>query len=270
MTINTGTTILDKIVKQKLNEIAEAKSRVSVSKLEQQKAFQRECYSLKDFMLSPERTGIIAEFKRVSPSKGIINDKVSVTEVTQGYASAGASALSVLTDSNFFGGSVDDLLKARAANVIPVLRKEFILDEYQIIEAKAIGADIILLIAAILSPKQVQSFSDIAKDLGLNVLLEVHNKEELDHSLCDGLDAVGVNNRNLADFSVSLQHSYDLVDLIPEKFLKVSESGISNPKTIHELKQAGFNGFLIGENFMKEENPGKAMEAFVEEIKKIK
>jgi indole-3-glycerol phosphate synthase len=266
MTIHTGATILDKIVKQKLVEIADAKASVSISKLQESELFKRECYSLRDFILSPERTGIIAEFKRASPSKGIINDRVSAATVTQGYSAAGASALSVLTDSQFFGGRVQDLLEVRSANSIPVLRKEFILDEYQIIEAKAIGADIILLIAAILSPAEVFKLSKFAKNLGLNVLLEVHNQEELERSICDDLDAIGVNNRNLADFSVSLKHSYDLAGQIPDSFLKISESGISNPKTIHELKQAGFNGFLIGENFMKEEDPGKAMQQFVTEL----
>ncbi|HEX8376975.1 MAG TPA: indole-3-glycerol phosphate synthase TrpC [Pedobacter sp.] len=266
MTINTGTTILDKIVKQKLVEIANAKATVSVSQLEERELFKRECYGLRDFILSPERTGIIAEFKRASPSKGIINDRVSAATVTHGYAAAGASALSVLTDSQFFGGRIADLVEARSANVIPVLRKEFILDEHQIIEAKSIGADIILLIAAILSPDDILKFSKLAKNLGLNVLLEVHNQAELERSICDDLDAIGVNNRNLADFSVSLQHSYDLVNQIPDKFLKISESGISNPKTINELKKAGFNGFLIGENFMKEEDPGKAMQQFVTEM----
>ncbi|MBC8053571.1 MAG: indole-3-glycerol phosphate synthase TrpC [Sphingobacteriaceae bacterium] len=269
MTAGTGT-ILDKIVGHKLKEIAEAKARVSISRFEEEDSFHRECYSLREFILDPERTGIIAEFKRASPSKGIINNKVSAAEVTSGYAEAGASALSVLTDSHFFGGRINDLIQARQANQIPVLRKEFILDEYQIIEAKAIGADVILLIAAILSPETIARFAKLAKDLDLSVLLEVHNKEELDRSLCDDLDAVGVNNRNLADFSVSLQHSFDLVNLIPDNFLKVSESGISNPQTINELQNAGFNGFLIGENFMKEDNPGRAMKDFVAQIKALK
>ncbi|MEJ6980963.1 indole-3-glycerol phosphate synthase TrpC [Pedobacter sp. P351] len=266
MTTSTGSTILDKIVKHKLQEISEARSRVSISRLEEDELFHRECYSLREFILSPERTGIIAEFKRASPSKGIINNKVNAGTVTKAYAEAGASALSVLTDSQFFGGRISDLLQARHANTIPVLRKEFILDEYQIIEAKAIGADVILLIAAILEPKTIEKFARLAKNLGLSVLLEVHNQQELEQSLCDDLDAVGVNNRNLADFSVSLQHSYDLVDQIPDKFLKISESGISNPATIYELKKAGFNGFLIGENFMKEEDPGKAMKEFVKQL----
>ncbi len=257
-------TILDKIVEQKLREIEDAKAKTSTADLEKTDLFKRDCYSLKNFILDPERTGIIAEFKRRSPSKGLINGKVEVAAVTQGYAAAGASALSVLTDTSFFGGAMEDLVAARQANNLPVLRKEFILNEYQIIEAKAFGADIILLIAAILKPQEILNFAALAKSLGLSVLLEVHNLQELERSLCDNLDAVGVNNRNLADFSVTLQHSYDLVHQIPDQFLKISESGISNPKTINELKQAGFNGFLIGENFMKTEDPGKAMKEFVE------
>ncbi|HCN85308.1 MAG TPA: indole-3-glycerol phosphate synthase TrpC [Sphingobacteriaceae bacterium] len=260
-------TILDKIVVKKKEEIEAARSKVSISKLEESTLFDRNCYSLKDFLLDPSRTGIIAEFKRASPSKGVINNNADVAAVTRGYANAGASALSVLTDESFFGGSVDDLIGARKANQIPVLRKEFILDEYQIIEAKALGTDIILLIAAILRPEEISKLARLVKELGMNVLLEVHNREELDRSLCDDLDAVGVNNRNLADFSVSVQHSHDLVQHIPDQFLKISESGISNVKTIKELKEAGFNGFLIGENFMKEDNPALAMQEFVNELK---
>ncbi len=258
--------ILDEIVLNKQQEIREARLAVPVTRLEESGFFERPCYSLRDFMLAPERTGIIAEFKRASPSKGSINKTADVSAVTKHYADAGASALSVLTDRKFFGGSIRDLTEARSVNAIPILRKEFILDEYQIIEAKAIGADIILLIAAILTPRAIARFARFAKSLGLNVLLEVHNLQELEESLCDDIDAVGVNNRNLVDFTVSVGHSYNLVDKIPGTFLKVSESGISDPQTISELKKAGFNGFLIGENFMKEEDPGKAMKDFVLQI----
>lgn len=258
--------ILDKIVAKKLQEIEISKNTVSIETLKQSVYFNRECYSFRKFLLDENRTGIIAEFKRQSPSKGIINNKVAVAEVTNGYVSAGASALSVLTDESFFGGNKQDLIDARQANEIPILRKDFMLDEYQIIEAKALGADIILLIASILSPQKIKVFAKLAKSLGLNVLLEVHNQAELENSLCDELDAVGVNNRNLGNFAVSVQHSYDLVNLIPNQFLKISESGISDSITIVELKKAGFDGFLVGENFMKEENPGKAMSEFVKQI----
>lgn len=258
--------ILDKIVVKKWQEIGIAKADISIKSLEESEFFSRSCYSMREFILNPSFTGIIAEFKRKSPSKGIINDRNTVEEVTNGYVAAGASALSVLTDEGFFGGHKNDLMAARKSNDIPILRKDFMLDEFQIIEAKSLGADIILLIAAILSPAEVQKLARCAKGLGLNVLLEVHNLEELNRSLCDELDAVGVNNRNLGNFSVSVQHSYDLAEHIPSQFLKISESGISDPKTIRDLKKAGFDGFLIGENFMKEANPGEAMKLFVSEI----
>ena len=258
--------ILEKIVAKKRQEVQLARSRTSIIRLEESEIFFRECYSFREFILNPALSGIIAEFKRESPSKGVINDKISVKHVTNAYVAAGASALSVLTDRSFFGGRKQDLIEARKANRIPVLRKDFMLDEYQIIEAKAIGADIILLIAAILSPQEIQKLAKLAKMLGMNVLLEVHNREELDRSICDELDAVGVNNRNLSDFSVSIQRSFDLADHIPDQFLKISESGISKPETIIELKEAGFNGFLIGENFMKEADPGLAMRDFVSKL----
>ena len=258
--------ILDKIVDKKKLEIISAKADVKISILERSDYFARECYSLRDFILSDDLTGIIAEFKRVSPSKGIINDRVSVAEVTSGYVSAGASALSVLTDESFFGGKKEDLLEARKLNQIPILRKDFMLEEYQVLEAKAWGADIILLIASILTPSQIQNLAKFAKSLNLNVLLEVHNLEELERSLCNELDAVGVNNRNLGTFQVTVEHSYNLLSKIPDQFLKISESGLSDPKTVADLKKAGFNGFLIGENFMKEADPGRAMKEFVRQI----
>ena len=165
------------------------------------------------------------------------------------YNAAGASALSVLTDSDFFGGKADDLIAARSVNHIPILRKDFIIDEYQILEAKAWGADLILLIASILTPQQIVAYGKFAQGLGLSVLLEVHNLEELERSICPNLDAVGVNNRNLGDFTVNIQTSFDLVDKIPNEFLKISESAIDNPEVIKELKAVGYHGFLIGEKF---------------------
>ncbi|QPH37732.1 indole-3-glycerol phosphate synthase TrpC [Pedobacter endophyticus] len=258
--------ILDKIVLRKKEEVAHAKQLISIHDLQTTRHFDRTPLSFKEFLLANDRTGIIAEFKRRSPSKGLINGVADVAEVTQAYNAAGASALSVLTDVDFFGGKTDDLLAARAANNIPILRKDFMIDEYQILEAKAWGADIILLIAAILSPKQISDFGKFAQDLGLSVLLEVHNEEELERSISPHLDAIGVNNRNLADFTVDIQTSFDLVNKIPDEFLKISESAISDPQTIRALKGAGFNGFLIGENFMKTDNPGLAINEFVGQI----
>ncbi|MGJ1432255.1 indole-3-glycerol phosphate synthase TrpC [Sphingobacterium spiritivorum] len=259
-------TILDKIVERKKTEVAEAKTKVPLEKLENYPLFGRSCYVLRDSILHPERTGIIAEYKRASPSKGLINGISSVTEVVSGYQAAGASAISVLTDTDFFKGTLDDLTEARKALTIPLLRKEFIVDKYQIAEAKAYGADIILLIAACLTAEEILDLSTYAKQLGLNVLLEVHNEEELNRSIFDTIDAIGVNNRNLKDFSVSLDHSYDLVNKIPSQYIKVSESGISDPETIKKLKEAGFQAFLIGENFMKTENPSLAIANFVKEL----
>jgi len=258
--------ILDKIVINKKNEVEADKQKTSIAQLEQYALFGRETYSFREFLLDPQRTGIIAEFKRRSPSKGIINDQVKVSEVTKAYATAGASALSVLTDHDFFMGNKGDLGQARAVNQIPILRKDFMIDEYQIIEAKALGADIILLIAAILTPQEIKSMSALAKSLGLNVLLEVHNLDELQRSIDPNLDAIGVNNRNLADFTVSVETSFKLCEHIPAEFLKISESAISNVDTIKQLRVAGFNGFLIGENFMKEADPGKAMAEFVKGV----
>ncbi|WP_353196415.1 indole-3-glycerol phosphate synthase TrpC [Parapedobacter defluvii] len=256
-------TILDKIIVKKKVEVEQAKVISTIANLEAMPLFERSCLSLHDSIHHTERNGIIAEYKRASPSKGIINDRSSVAEVVVGYEAAGASAVSVLTDREFFGGSLNDLVAARAELHIPLLRKEFIIDAYQLVEAKAHGADIILLIAAVLDSKQVQALSEFAQSLGLNVLLEVHNREELERSMVDSVDAIGVNNRNLKDFSVSLDHSLELVDLIPDRFIKVSESGISDPETIRQLRQAGFQGFLIGENFMKTGDPAQAIREFV-------
>ena len=257
--------ILERIVNYKKKEVASANLLIPRSELEQMISFDRTNLKMTEFLMDPERTGIIAEFKRKSPSKGIINDQVSVEEVTQGYANNGASALSVLTDFHFFGGSIEDLMSARKVNQIPILRKEFIIDEYQIYEAKAIGADAILLIAAILEKKQAKKFAKIAKELGLQVLMEFHDESELD-LLNEHLDMVGVNNRNLKTFIVDLKHSVKLAEKIPGQFIKISESGIASPDDIIFLKQHGFKGFLIGENFMKTENPGKSFTSFVESL----
>jgi indole-3-glycerol phosphate synthase len=258
--------ILDQIVLRKREEVEQARKLVSIKELEEGPYFHRTPYSLKEFMLAADRTGIIAEFKRRSPSKGVINDHSTVVEVTNAYAAAGVSAISVLTDIDFFGGHPNDLLEARAANTVPLLRKDFMIDAYQIVEAKALGADIILLIAAILTPEEIDTFAKLAKSLGLSVLLEVHNLEELQRSINPNVDAIGVNNRNLADFSVNIQTSFDLAVEIPDGFLKVSESAISDPNTIKLLKKAGFDGFLIGENFMKTVDPGAAIRQFTEEL----
>lgn len=260
-------TILDKIVAEKRKEVNSNKERFPPNSLESTDFFKRECFSMKDFIRRPELSGIIAEVKRKSPSKGIINDDFSVGQVSKGYVNAGASGLSILTDRDFFGGSNEDLLCARKINSCPILRKDFIIDEYQIIEAKSIGADVILLIAACLSSDELRNFAACAKSLGLEVLMEIHNELELDKTLNEHLDIVGVNNRNLKTFKTSLDTSYDLVDKIPNEFLKISESGLQFPETLIDLGKAGFEGFLMGENFMKHENPDLACQDFIMQLR---
>ncbi|GHC60402.1 indole-3-glycerol phosphate synthase TrpC [Ulvibacter litoralis] len=257
--------ILDQITAQKTKEVSAKKEAFPIKSLELSTLFERETVSLAT-ALRTAPIGIIAEHKRRSPSKSVINDKVLVQDVAVGYEKAGVSGMSVLTDTPFFGGSLDDLLVARKATSFPILRKEFIIDPYQIYEAKAYGADAILLIAAILDAHEIKLFSSIAKNLQLDVLLEVHNQEELEKSLFPTIDMIGVNNRNLKTFEVSLETSKSLSKLIPSEFVKVSESGISSIENIKALKEYGFQGFLIGENFMKTENPGASALQFMKQL----
>lgn len=254
--------ILKEIVAYKKTEVARQKTLMRADQLEKFGFFSEPSLSLKASI--KDRTGIITEFKRRSPSKGIINDTADVFETTRAYTDGGASGLSVLTDSKFFGGSTDDLIKARI-NRIPILRKDFIIDEYQVIEAKAIGADVILLIAACLSPQEVKELAAKTKQLGMEVLLEIHDEEELDH-ICDEVDLVGVNNRNLKTFTVDLEQSIRLAEKIGNAKLRIAESGISSPEDLKYLQQHGFDGFLIGERFMKEANPGNAFKKFVDQL----
>ena len=256
--------ILDRIVKDKKHEVAAKKEGLPLSFLMRSPMLERTCFSMSKSIL--EGSGIIAEFKRRSPSKQVINHKDSVIEVVQAYEKAGASAISVLTDTKYFGGSLDDLIQARQHLRIPLLRKEFIIDSYQIYEAKAFGADAILLIAAILDPMELLSFSVLAHKLGLEVLLEVHNEAELKASNLDHVDMIGVNNRNLKTFEVSLDTSKQLAPMIAKGKVKISESGISNIEAIHSLKAYGYKGFLIGENFMKTEEPGAAAVQFINSL----
>lgn len=259
--------ILDQIIADKKVEVEQRKSLYPVKLLEQSTYFSGKAVSLKKYIRREDKVGIIAEFKRQSPSKGIINSSAKVEKTTIGYMQAGASGLSVLTDSKYFGGKNEDLITARSFNFCPILRKDFIVDEYQIIEAKSIGADVILLIAAALTPEQVKSLGAFAQSLGLEVLLEVHNKEELESSLNPHIDLLGVNNRNLSTFETSIQTSKDLAELIPNDFVKVSESGINDPAVVVDLMNHGFEGFLIGEYFMQKGSPEKACRDFVKQIK---
>jgi indole-3-glycerol phosphate synthase len=261
--------ILEQIAAYKQKEVADRKSTVPAKLLERSIFFETKPVSFKKYLLREDLSGIIAEFKRKSPSLGMINPHASVERTTIGYMQAGAAALSVLTDQPFFGGKSEDLTMARKFNFCPILRKDFIIDEYQIIEAKSIGADVILLIAGILQTKQLNSLAEFARSLGLEILLEVHDREELERTMSERVDAIGVNNRNLKDFSVSVDTSKDLAHLIPDSFIKVSESGISQPQTIIDLKEYGYRGFLMGEAFMKTSRPEKACAAFIQELKQL-
>lgn len=262
--------ILDKIVARKKEELAERKAHTPVKKLEAGRYFNRKPYSLSQALLV-DSPGIIAEFKRKSPSKGMINAEADVKETTTGYVKAGAAALSVLTDTDFFNGSDKNLQIARQYNECPVLRKDFTIDEYQITEAKSIGADAILLIAAILSPAQVLKLASHARSLELEVLLEVHDAEELQQTalneqIAEHINVVGVNNRNLKTFDVSIDTSIELAAMMPEGMVKISESGISNPNNITKLMAHGYQGFLIGETFMKQPNPAAACGEFIKAL----
>jgi indole-3-glycerol phosphate synthase len=258
-------TILDKILADKFIEVAERKLSVSIKDLEKSPAFSRNCLSMKQSLLSSE-TGIISEFKRKSPSLGWIHENADVMKVTSGYSGAGASGISILTDLPYFGGTSGDIVVARPTISCPVLRKDFVIDEYQLYEAKSMGADVILLIAAALTGKQTFELARKAHELGLEVLLEVHNADEIRHAN-DFTDMLGVNNRNLKTFEQNIQVSFELAALIPDHFVKVSESGISKVDTIKQLRKVGYKGFLMGENFMKETDPAKALALFIKALK---
>ncbi|MBK9938717.1 MAG: indole-3-glycerol phosphate synthase TrpC [Chitinophagaceae bacterium] len=259
--------ILETIVAAKRKEVEKFKPMSSIERFERDGFFwQISNRSLVQSLLLPGSTGIIAEFKRKSPSKGWFKTKeLEVEPVVTAYNKS-AAGISVLTDDEFFGGDLDDLIQTKVITDIPVLRKDFIIDKWQIAEAKAFGADVILLIAACLSPTEVKELAAYTKSIGLESILEIHNEEELDH-ICDEVDMVGVNNRNLKTFEVNIHTSLQLVSKIPSGKPAIAESGISSIDAIVTLRNAGFKGFLIGENFMKEEHPGKAFENFITELK---
>lgn len=261
--------ILEKIIAHKKEEVANRKKLYPVQLLEQSPYFHTPVVSMKKYLLREDKNGIIAEFKRRSPSKGNINPYATVESVSIGYMQAGASGLSILTDEHFFGGRSEDLTVARKYNFCPILRKDFVIDEYQLIEAKSIGADTVLLIAECLEKDQLQQLANKAKSLGLEVLMEIHSLGQL-AKLCDSVTIVGVNNRNLETFDVNINTSLELATAIPAEFIKISESGISNPESILELREAGYNGFLIGETFMKTADPARACLDFIESVEALK
>lgn len=256
--------ILNTIIAKKEIEVENLKRTKSISELENGPFFKNEVIDFKKYLLRDDKTGIIAEFKRRSPSKGVINNTSTITEVTTAYTKYGASGVSILTDEEFFGGTINDLLEA-TINEVPLLRKDFIIDEYQLLESKAFGAEVILLIAACLGKDDVKHLASFAKKIGLNVLLEVHNEQELEH-ICEDVDVVGINNRDLKTFTVDINRSMELSKKIPADKIKISESGIDDTAAIRLLREHGFRGFLMGEKFMKEKDPGNAFKNFAEEL----
>lgn len=261
--------ILNEIIDHKRSEIAERKELHPVKLLEKSIYFPSSPVSLRAYLQRPDKIGVIAEIKRRSPSKGDITTYISVEQLSLGYMQAGASGLSILTDTKFFGGKNEDLTVGRKFNFCPILRKDFMVDPYQVIEAKSIGADVILLIAAAISPQLTKELAALAKSLGMEVLLEVHNGQEIETHLCEGIDLLGVNNRDLTTFKVSTAVSEELVDKIPSHLIKITESGISDAETILRLKKLGYQGFLIGETFMKTPKPEAACRKLIEQVEAL-
>lgn len=264
------TAILEKILSAKRQEVEERKKLYPTALLEKSAFFQTRSVSLKSYLERSDLVGIIAEIKRRSPSAGALNEYIDVAKLSVGYMQAGASALSVLTDTQFFGGANEDLSTARRNNFCPILRKDFIIDPYQLVEAKAIGADVVLLIAAALPPKENAELAKQAKDLGMEVLFEVHSEEELHDEVFGHIDVVGVNNRDLKTFAVSLDTSFSLIEKLPSHTAAISESGLSDPADLVRLKEAGFSGFLIGERFMRHPQPEEACRRFIEEVEECR
>ena len=255
--------ILETIIADKRRELLQVKQKTSTDKLEREPMFRRPTISLRDGLAGSSRGGIIAEFKRKSPSRGIINENADPVKISKGYVQAGATGLSVLTDTRYFGGSREDLVRVREANQHPILRKDFMIDEYQVLEARAWGADVILLIAAVLEKDMVRRLSEVAHSLGLEVLLEIHEESDLE-VLTDNIDMVGVNNRDLKRMHTDVNTSLLLSEKIPADLIKISESGISDPGTILTLKEYGYRGFLIGEYFMQHPDPSNACRELIE------
>lgn len=260
---------LTEIINHKKREVETRKELYPVRLLEQSIFFPTKSLSLKHYIKREDKSGIIAEIKRKSPSKGDINPYVSVERTSIGYMQAGASALSILTDKEFFGGSNDDLVMARRFNFCPILRKEFVIDEYQIVESKSIGADAILLITAVLNENELLTLTQFAHSLQLEVLIEIHDESELDRCVKAGSDLVGVNNRNLRTFEVDLNQSIRLAEKLPNDAVKIAESGIDSAATAAYLRQNGFDGFLIGERFMKTARPEIAAGEFIKELNRL-
>lgn len=254
-------TILDQIVADKRLEVAARREAVSTDHLKSMAQGLPKGLSLKNALMA-SKTGIISEFKRKSPSKGYIHAGADVASVVSAYQSGGCTGVSVLTDFPYFGGTISDFRNARQVLDCPMLRKDFMIDPYQIYESRLLGADVILLIASALTMDEAYDLGELAHELGMEVLLEVHNEAELDY-ISRFTDMVGVNNRNLSTFVTDVQVSFDLADKIPSQFVKISESGLSDPAVVKSLREAGYQGFLMGENFMKHGNPGAELSSFI-------
>ena len=265
MTLLTTGTVLDQIAARTRKDVEDRKGLYPEKLLEQSIHFSAPTVSLSHYIQRPDKSGVIAEFKRKSPSEPNIHLYADPEQVTIGYMQAGASALSVLTDGPFFGGSTSDLSVARTFNYCPILRKDFILDEYQVIEARSIGADAILLIAELLPPGRIAALAKLARALDLEVLMETHSAEGLD-KLCDDVTLCGINTRNLETFAIHLEVAEELVDRIPAGLVKVAESGMRTPEDVHRLRRAGFEGFLIGSQFMRQPHPGQACRQFIRKL----
>lgn len=257
--------VLSEIIAHKKIEVESQKKLVSIKDIEKKIGESSyRSHSLKDALLKSSH-GIIAEFKRRSPSKSWINKEADASIIPLEYENNGAAALSILTDEVYFGGTMNDLQKTIALTSLPVLRKEFIVDEYQLFEAKMFGAHAILLIAAALTSQKCKQFTQTAQSIGLEVLLELHDESEIEH-VSPLNNMIGINNRNLGTFETTVEKSFKMIDTLPKEAVLISESGISDPETVYELRQAGFSGFLIGENFMKSSNPGEALKQFISGI----
>ena len=257
--------ILDEIVAFKRMEVGASKTKASLDELQGSRYYTRHCASLVAALTEAKSSGIISEFKRKSPSKGWIHAQADVSQIVKAYDLAGVAGISCLTDNNFFGGSKADFEAARHSTKKPILRKEFIIDSYQIHESKAMGADVILLIASILKAEEIKEYTDLAHELGMEVLLELHDKKELER-IYDKADLIGVNNRNLKTFHVSIEHSLSMKKDLPNSSVLVSESGLNEVEKVQELYEKGYRGFLMGEYFMKDDAPGKTAKEFISKL----
>jgi len=255
-------TILDEIIERKWQEVAERSTSRSLSDLQAESAAQAPCRGFAAAMLSRVETGkpaVIAEIKRASPSKGLIRADFHPADIAASYEQGGASCLSVLTDADYFQGSEAYLQEARAACQLPVIRKDFLVDPYQVVEARAIGADCVLLIVAALEDTQMAELNAAARELYMDVLIEVHNRDELERSLPLGNPLVGINNRDLRNFETRLETTWELLEHIPSDRLVVTESGIHTRADVEAMRQHEVHAFLVGEAFMRADEPGEKL-----------